>query len=230
MTPELTIRTFTNDQYTLDKVFYANFYRLKGFKKEDPNRPVVLDLGAHAGYFSFAALSLGAKKIYAFEPMTDNFRILFKNLHSTQIAPAELFPFGVYTTSTRLWLDVPDYKDSYYDWAEIQVNGNSSKRIPVQCLTLDDILTNFIREDVGLLKINLGYAEAEILKASQELGKKVANICGEVGVALNATQEFQAMLAAKGYEEILFFPVPEREDKSMFIASKTKCADMFITN
>ena len=82
MTPEITLRTFTDDQYILDKIFYANNYRLKNFTEGD-NDVCVVDVGAHAGYFSLLCLLRGAKKVYSIEPFADNFRVLYKNLEAS---------------------------------------------------------------------------------------------------------------------------------------------------
>src|SRR5438045_1610892 len=79
MTPELTIRSFTNDQYHLDKVFYANSYNIKGFK-DLHKKPTIVDIGSHCGYFTFAALALGAEKVFAFEILPDNHRVFLKNV------------------------------------------------------------------------------------------------------------------------------------------------------
>ena len=58
MTPEITLRTFTDDQYVLDKVFYANNYRLKKFPEDE--KVVIVDVGAHTGFFSLLCAMRGA--------------------------------------------------------------------------------------------------------------------------------------------------------------------------
>ena len=78
MTPNIHIRSFTDDQYWLDKVFYSNSYRLKG-SKDIQNGPIIVDIGAHCGFFTFTSLALGAKKVYAVEPFIENFKMLLKN-------------------------------------------------------------------------------------------------------------------------------------------------------
>ena len=45
MTPEISLRTFTDDQYVLDKVFYANNYRLKQLPEKE--KVTVVDIGSH---------------------------------------------------------------------------------------------------------------------------------------------------------------------------------------
>lgn len=230
MTPEISIRSFTNDQYILDKVFYANFYRLKGIAKDAAYRPLVLDLGAHCGYFSFAAASLGARKVISFEPMLENYRMLIKNMRYVNFSKFEGYPFGVHSTATTLDLEIPAYEDSFYDWANIEVDlgGPNSRPSPVQLLALDDILTRIVKEKVDIMKISIGYAESEILKTSQELSR-VENICGEVSVSKDEVEAFKAILTNKGYTEVLTFPVPENEFRTLFLASRGECAKVFHT-
>ena len=76
--PLLHVRSFSNDQEVLDKCFYENNYQLRGHK-EEKDRPIVVDIGAHAGYFTFCACAFGAKKIYCVEPYFPNFEMLLKN-------------------------------------------------------------------------------------------------------------------------------------------------------
>ena len=79
MTPEITTRSFTNDQAIFEKVFFDNIYKLKGEK--DSNK-IFVDIGAHAGFFAFAALSLGARKVYCFEPFVDSYKVLLENCYN----------------------------------------------------------------------------------------------------------------------------------------------------
>ena len=74
MTPEITIRTFSNDQYFLDKAFYSNYYRIKSIGEGS----LVVDIGAHVGAFSFSCLIRGAN-VFAVEPFHDNLRLLMQN-------------------------------------------------------------------------------------------------------------------------------------------------------
>jgi len=45
-----------------------------------PNPKVVIDIGAHIGLFTLAAIRSGAEKIYAFEPEASNFELLCHNM------------------------------------------------------------------------------------------------------------------------------------------------------
>lgn len=64
---------------------YGDRYSMRDMLKRDytkiPSNPkTVIDIGAHIGMFSLAAIRSGAEKIYAFEPEASNFEILCHNM------------------------------------------------------------------------------------------------------------------------------------------------------
>lgn len=226
MTPEIIIRSFTNDQYVIDKVFYANYYKIRGFQ-EGGFRPLVVDVGAHCGYFSFAALSLGARKVIAFEPFIENYKILLKNLERS-LAPALTYQLGVYTSDSNLSLAYPKLqKESYFDFTNLEIDNAAEKICVAKCLSLDSLLTDFVGEEVDILKLSIGYAEIDILKASQKLAS-VKNVCGEIEITESEHPTFRTMMQTKGYVDVQVFPPLEEESsRSLFIASRTKCDELF---
>jgi FkbM family methyltransferase len=225
MTPKLTIRSFSNDQYVLDKVFYSNFYRLKGIK-EPELQPTVIDIGAHAGFFTFAALSLGAKKVHAIEPYVDNFKILIDNIESSDnVIP---YNFGVYTENTILHFAQPDLIDgSYYDFANISINSVTPMMYHWPCHDLDTILGKIIKEKADILKINIGYAELDIIKSSESLSENVSNICIQTSESPEVVKEFVSVMGKKGYIDSFVQKIPEEENLFLVILSKDKCSTYF---
>jgi FkbM family methyltransferase len=77
---ELLFRPNTHDQSILEETWTKRIY-WKGFPST-VKEAVVVDVGAHNGYFSvFAARhTLAGSRVYAFEPVAENFAILQKNL------------------------------------------------------------------------------------------------------------------------------------------------------
>lgn len=229
MTPILRLRTFTNDQYCLDKVFYSNFYRLKGFGDTE-RKPVVVDFGAHCGYFTFSALSLGAKKVYAFEPFTPNYKMLLLNVGENPIGPVIPYQLGVYVAPVALTFGYPQLiNKSYFDFANVgsEINVDSQEFCKCCMLPLDTLLEHYIGEQVDILKLSIGYAETSVINTSNLLSKMVANICGEIALDEAGKDKFRAVLTNKGFTDVEYYPVEGEEGKLLFHASKTDRKEVF---
>lgn len=196
--PNLKLRAFTNDQEQLDKCFYSNFYHLKA-TKEPESQPIVCDLGSHCGFFTFASLAMGAKKVYAFEPFLDNYRILIENTKESDEKVVS-YQLGVYTEYETLFLNYPEIKQgSYYDFSDLDQDINRNG-IDCPVLSLDQILA-LIPETIDVLKINLGYAELDILLKSANLFDSVNNICLETKEEQPKIESFITILKNQGYKD-----------------------------
>lgn len=227
MTPDIVTRSFTNDQYVFDNVFFNNLYKIKGEK--DSNR-IFVDLGAHAGYFTFCALNLGAKKVYCFEPFVDSFRVLLQNCYNPNYA-GRITPYqvGVYTEKMIGKFSIPKLVDGiYFDMKEIKLISNEEEDYyPAFCATLDEILSEFCYgEKINILKINIGYAEKEILLSSSLLEKNVDSVCGEVCINDNQLVEFKKQMGIKGF--VNAFTQKLDDDMLMFWFSKFPLSENFV--
>jgi FkbM family methyltransferase len=233
MTPTLNIRSFTNDQYILDKVFYSNCYRIRGFEPNE-KKPVVVDIGAHCGFFTFAAMSLGAKKVFCFEPFTPNYIQLIKNVGDTPFGTSvKVIPYqlGVYVAPVALTFGWPELiNKSYFNYSEIGMDHNPTSVEFSKCpmVTLDTILEHYVGENVDILKLSIGYAEMAILDSSSRLATSVSNICGEIGVDADGQNKLRGILAKQGFNDIEFLPVEGETGRVIFQASKGSRKDVFI--
>ena len=230
MLPEITTRSFSNDSQIFDEVFFANKYKIKGNK--DPNSPqkVFLDIGAHAGFFSFLALNLNVR-VYAFEPFVDNFNLLLKNCYNHNFA-ANFTPYnvGVYTEKLLGKFSSPELiGNAYLDFAYIGLSTNShnKREYPCNCERLDEILATFCFGDkIDVLKISIGYSEREILTGSLLLRDQVNSICGEITANDVQLSEFKKSMGIAGFAS--FFSEPVKNERVVFWASKTNLSDNFI--
>lgn len=81
---EFKTRTMTgydetvSDKIVIREMFVENVYHIDKDSFNDTG--IVIDIGANIGAFSIQAALLGAKKVYAFEPEEDNYRILVDNI------------------------------------------------------------------------------------------------------------------------------------------------------
>lgn len=228
MTPEIITRSFSNDQYVFDNVFFNNFYKIKG---EKDSGKVFLDIGAHAGYFSFGALTLGARKVYAFEPFIDSFNILLKNCYNPHfIGKFTPYQIGVYTQKMIGKLSIPKLMDGiYFDMNDISIVIDEEKEdyYPASLTTLDEILKEYCySEKIDVLKINIGYAEREILLSSNLLSSNVESVCGEFTLDETELDEFKKQFGIKGF--VNCFSREDKEGRVAFWMSKKNLSENFV--
>jgi len=223
--PSLSVRQFSSDQFCLDKTFYHNFYHLKG-TQDKIKAPVVIDCGAHVGYFSFTALAAGAKKVYAIEPFIENYKMLLKNVgDNSLVIPYQL---AIFNNAQRIVFSYPKPDKTHIDFSKVEPKTatSSSKYFVSQSITLDDFLSGYVEEkNVDILKISIGYMEPEILLQSQLLSEKVSNVCGETILDEDGVAKFKVQMEAKGF--IKNHLSRDEEGNTLFIFSKTNLGDYF---
>lgn len=73
------VRGGNRDFLTISEIFMLNLYSKKGFKIKE--RDVIVDIGSQIGVFTMLASKKASKgKVYGFEPIKDNFRLLKENV------------------------------------------------------------------------------------------------------------------------------------------------------
>jgi len=230
MTPEITTRSFTNDQAVFDNIFFNNYYKLKANKN---NSKIFLDIGAHSGFFSFTALTLGARKVYSIEPFLDNFKAILQNCYKLDfIGRVTPFQLGIYTESIIGKFSTPKFIDNiFFDLSSVGlIKDEEENYYPCQCHSLDTILKDYCyNEEIDVLKINIGYAEREILTSSTLLEKNVKAVCGEVSCVNEEFIEFKKIMGIKGFINCFSLPANEK-DRTFFIASRPPISDNFDIN
>jgi len=85
------LRAKTVDVFLFTEVALENTYLLESI--EFPENATIIDLGAHIGFFSVHA-SNKAKKIFAFEPVPENFELLKKNIELNKLEN-KIIPFNL---------------------------------------------------------------------------------------------------------------------------------------
>ena len=138
---------------------------------------VVVDLGAHVGYYALlAARRVGPEgRVFAFEPHPDNFRLLVKNIESNfysnvipvqkavsnETGEAELFLGG--TTTHSLF----------------RKSENSNKSVLVQTTSLDEYFQTIeqrLRSRIKLIKMDIEGAELQAMLGMRQIISENAEI------------------------------------------------------
>jgi len=165
--PPPGIKTHTGfAEYRLwSEVVVENEYDLGLFMPDD----VVIDIGAHCGFFAIACANRGCRQIYCYEPNPVNFSLLAHNTEHLQ--GVEITRAGIWKTRTRMSMYQPPGAKHSGGHSVAGQDNTGSLFIP-----LDDELRK--HERVRLMKVDCEGSEYAILLNSQEL-HHVEEICGE---------------------------------------------------
>lgn len=130
---------------------------------------VVLDIGAHAGYYTLlAARGTGSEgRVYAFEPEPENFKLLTKNVEANgylNITPVNLAVCNEVGSRTLFVTSLDNGRHSMYHH-----NLPESGQVDVDSITVDKFLEGEGWPAVGLIKVDVEGAESEVLEGMEEL-------------------------------------------------------------
>jgi FkbM family methyltransferase len=172
------VRPLTFDAGIAEGVIVANEYALpEQFDSED----VVIDIGAHIGSFSYAALMRGAGKVYCYEAHPNNHAIATRNLAK--------FADKTVCRNMAVWRsDQPGqtlFNDHLIGLHQPNTGGISvlwnNEGVPVRTTSLDEVLqeaSDHLQKTVRLLKLDCEGSEYPILYTATNL-QVVEEICGE---------------------------------------------------
>ena len=148
---------------TFKEIFMDECY-LRGMKFLLKEKPVVIDIGANAGFFSLFALSrLPGAKVCSYEPVPVNFRQLKRNLDLNYGINAVCFQkavAGKAGTITLSW----DASDEFTTSATVfESEGKNFTTITVPSVSLSDIFLENNLDRCDFLKMDCEGAEYDII-------------------------------------------------------------------
>lgn len=145
------------------EIFLEESY-LIGLGRQVPDNPVIVDIGANAGFFSiFAASVFPGAKIFSYEPIPKNFKQLKRNIAMNPMAGITGFSEAVYGYSGSVSISF-DPEDSFSTAASVMEEAETQGRtIQVPCTTIPEIFIKNKLEKCDLMKIDCEGAEYEVL-------------------------------------------------------------------
>jgi FkbM family methyltransferase len=145
------------------------------FEKGD----VVLDIGAHKGMLaSYLALRFPGLRIYSYEPVPENFKVLKENLKRNKVEGVKPYQLAV-TADGRKFPMFPGTHTA--EASGFFYEGVAPDRVfEVKSTTVKAILGKHRIKKVKLLKLDCEGAEHEILANSKAWIKKVEYLRGEI--------------------------------------------------
>jgi FkbM family methyltransferase len=166
---------------------------------------VVVDLGAHKGYFAAFALMAGAKAVFSYEPEPTNFACLCRFADTARLRGKiiEVIQAAAGATDGELTLYM-----SFESWRHTTIAGQSEvsgRKLQVPCNSLGSILANvrkrFPQESI-VLKVDAEGAECAILLHSpKECFTSICEVVFEYhSFAGCSLESISARIGALGFE------------------------------
>jgi FkbM family methyltransferase len=185
------------------------------FRKEINKGDIVLDIGAHIGYYTLISAGLVGEegKVFAFEPAPDNFALLRKNIGINGYKNVVVSQKAVSNkcSRTKLFLNEHDTgSDSICEPAD------AGKSVEVDVTTLDEFFRDY-DGNINFIKMDVEGAEPAVIEGMSSLlnkNKKLKmvtefnpNLPTASGIAL---QEYLKLLMEHSFE---LFNIDERDGK-----------------
>jgi FkbM family methyltransferase len=137
---------------------------------------VVVDVGAHVGYYTLLAARLTSPegKVYAFEPDPANFALLLENLELNQAANAVAIPKAVAeeTSNARLFQD--PLNSDRHTLCPLAAGEDSPHSISVPTTSLDEFCEALGWPRIDLIKMDIEGAEPMALRGMQRTLRRCA--------------------------------------------------------
>ncbi len=124
---------------------------------------IVLDIGAHFGYFASVACSklAGRGMVYSFEPVPVNFTILKQCIETNRFPCATLLPYAVSDSPRRAQMHIVHATSEH----SLHEPDNAIGAIDVECVSIDGFLGG---KAVDVIKIDIEGHEMTALAGMEE--------------------------------------------------------------
>jgi FkbM family methyltransferase len=164
----LTIEVPEHFFYVFKEIFMEDFYETSKLLEHVPEAPVVVDIGANVGFFSFLmAAKRKNAKIYAYEPMENNLRLFRSNLDrnkgSRQVIKEERKAVtGERIDSVKLFFD-DVHSNTVISSIYEDFSKDNTQATEVAAISLADIIANNGLTTIDVLKLDCEGSEYPIL-------------------------------------------------------------------
>jgi FkbM family methyltransferase len=178
------------------EVFLEDTY-LAGMEIPLPARPIIVDVGANAGFFSlFAASLFPGATVYACEPVPANFQQLTRNRERNGKRDIFCLPMAVCNHDGEVFLNFV-LEENFTTAATIVGNGEGTdKGLTVPCVTLATLFQTHGIDRCDLLKLDCEGAEFDILYGcAPEFFSRIERIAMEVHEGPHEKNDMQALAA-----------------------------------
>jgi len=147
-------RKYTFDRLVIEEVVAQDMYQVEHFGLR--NGSTVIDVGAHIGCFTIRLAQVVEDfKVLCFEPESDNYRILQRNIRLNKLRNASLFRKGLSGELGRKKL----YLSQLNTGGHSITSTTPNKYKVIDCTTLESVLAGNHIDSVDLVKLDCEGAE-----------------------------------------------------------------------
>ena len=168
---------YRKTNYAFDLMDYPSFFSFSVFREvvlrneysasiENMKNTTVVDCGANIGMFAIHAARLGAKKVYAFEPIKEIYSVLKKNIALNGLENV-IIPINK-AVGAELSVVQMNYPSELDGSASIELKRGTMTQM-VEVTTIDAFLKG---EEIGFIKMDVEGNEAKALLGAKETIRK----------------------------------------------------------
>lgn len=190
------------------EIFVSDFYDIDKLAKKLPSKPVVLDIGANAGYFDVMLFSrIKDATVYAYEPVPSNYTLFKKTIERNPSLKENIHLHNKAVTGIDME-DIELYIEASGDNSVIasvysDFDTQNKHQIKVPTISLEKIINDNKLQQVDLMKIDCEGSEYPIIYESPaELWRKVTLLTVEVhnlDTENRNVDHLKTFLQAKGF-------------------------------
>ncbi|TSC85106.1 MAG: FkbM family methyltransferase [Parcubacteria group bacterium Gr01-1014_13] len=211
-----------------DQSVYNEIFKLKEYRSADDviknAKHPIIDVGAHAGFFSMYCRSLNKKvKIYAIEPEPDNLNLFKQHLAENKILGIKVVSGAIASqTEERQLILSADSHNHYLAGPSFRDEDRTEKTITVQTFSFADFCKQNKLKKISLLKMDIEGGEYELFNGMSADDFAMVNyVILEYHISREKSkEELEEKLRANGFGVQVF---PSHFDKTMgFIWANNK--------
>ncbi len=163
---------------------------------------LIVDVGAHTGSYSLAALAVKPNKVLSFEPYFMNYSRLLLNMRLNAFSRAGAYMLALSDVSGLSDFSVSTGLDYLSTGGALGVR-NEGHNYPVRTVSLDLFSAEKNLERISLLKIDVEGHELSVLKGSREILHKYRPLIFFECIESTVCEELEQFLRRLDYEFLL---------------------------
>ena len=157
-----------------------------------------MDIGAHTGVYSLAAIAAGAEEVHSFEPHFANFARMQLNFRGNGYALNNAHMLAVGEKSEWSTFHLPTSLEYLSTGGGLAQKPNARK-FPVEVVCLDEFFEPSAHSNVGVMKVDVEGLEPQVLLGAAKILNESRPIIFFECIDKESGYNVQSILASHGY-------------------------------